>query len=87
MDALKIGLSKHKMDLSIKHIYFELNGEKHFISFKFSHRAGISDVLFDSQKVKIIDAYPSIIKVIKIAVSIIFNDLSCFMKRFFHHKK
>lgn len=84
---VKIGLGKHKTDLSLKHIYFELDGKRHFISFKLSYMSGISDAWFDSQKVKIIDAYPPFSKVIRLCASIILNDLCYIFSRLFRHSK
>lgn len=85
---MKIGFPKRSLDLSIKHIEFEANGVKHFISFRFSHRKGITGPLvFDSKEAKIIDAYPPLTELAKLLASIIRNDIQRAIRRSLCNKR
>ena len=84
---MKTGFIKPRTDLAIKHIAFVADGKKHFISFRFSHRKGISDVHFDGQEVKITDAYPPLNKLIGECASIILHDLRIIIKKIAHKRK
>lgn len=79
---MKIGFPRRSLDLSIKHIEFEANGVKHFISFLFSHRQGIAGPLvFNSKEAKIIDAYPPLPELMKLLAFIIRNDIQRAIRR------
>lgn len=84
---MKIGFSTPKTDLSVKHIFFELDGEKHLVTFRLTCWSGIQDVMFDSRRVKIIDAYPSMVMLIKESASIILHDLHFIIGRMFVRNK
>lgn len=87
---MKIGLRKPLMDLSIKHIGFEIDGKEHYITFRFSHRKGITDVVFDSKPVKITSAYPPLLDVLKKCALVIwldFRSLCITVYRMFARKK
>jgi len=82
---MKIG--NQKIDLSIKHICFTVEGKEHFIAFRFSHRKGIQDVYFDSREAKIIDAYPPLTKLIRECASIILHDMHTNIRKIAHKMK
>ena len=82
-----MGFSKSSTDLSIKHITFEVDGEKHTISFKFSHRKGIRDVIFDCKEAKIIDAYPALPDLLKMLPPIMYVELHLSIKRILRKMK
>lgn len=79
-----IGLKEPKTDLSIKYIHFEVDGKEHFISFRFSHKKGITGpVIFDSHEAKIKDAYPAFPELVKLSASFIWLDLKKIIRRKF----
>lgn len=84
---MKIGFIRPKTDLTIKHIVFIVNGEEHFITFRFSHLKGISDVRFDGCEVEITDAYPPSVKLVKECASVILHDMHVIINKIVHKKK
>ncbi len=83
---MKIGVGKksYRPDLNIKYFTFEVNGEIHNMHIKYTHRKGIEQdgAFFDGYPVKIIDAYPSLPKVIWMSASIILLDAKKIIKNF-----
>lgn len=79
------------MDLSVKYICFETDGEEHFITFRYSHRNGVTDVVFDRNPVKVADAYPPLFEVMKICGWTIVLDFKYFwigrFKKLVHKKQ
>ena len=84
---MKTGFIKPRTDLAIKHITFVADGKKHFISFRFSHRKGISDVHFDGQEAEVTDAYPPLTRLIQECASVIIHDLHVFVRKIAHERK
>lgn len=74
-------------DLGIKHIAFEVDGKQHFISFRFSHRKGISNVQFDSEEAVVIDAYPPMKGLLKECASIMSVKLQATCRKTLGRKK
>ena len=83
---MKIGVGKksYRPDLNIKYFTFEVNGEIHNMHIKYTHRKRIEQdgAFFDGYPVKIIDAYPSLPKVIWMSASIILLNLKGIIKNF-----
>ncbi|MDO4326994.1 MAG: hypothetical protein Q4E24_13340 [bacterium] len=85
---MKIGLRKPKLDLSLKYIFFKEGNTEHAVIFHYSVLKGIHDVSFDSNTdIEIVDAYPSLRKVIRESASTILADLIVIFNKFVHNKK
>lgn len=84
---MKVGLRKStRMDLSVKHIFFEVDGKRHHISFRFSHRKGITDpIIFDSQKAKLLDAYPPLPELLRFLVALTWLEFKMILRKFLHN--
>lgn len=63
---------------------FEVNGETHNIMFRYIHRKGIEaeNLIFDGYPAKLIDGYPSLLKVVQICVAFIHGDIRSIMRDF-----
>lgn len=84
---MKIGIygrREKKVDTDNKYILFEDNGERHLITFRYSHRKGIEpdEVMFDYRPVKVIHAYPPLPEVIQECVITIFADIEFIIGKF-----
>lgn len=77
------------MDLNIKYLTFEVNGEIHNMHIRYTHRKGIEyeGAIFDGYPAKIIDAYPPLRKVIQISASIIWGNLKFKLQKIAHKMK
>lgn len=71
---MKVGLRKPMLDLSRKHIQFELDGKTHNIFFRITLRKGITEVTFDSKPVKVTSTYPPLPDVIRECVLVTWFD-------------
>lgn len=78
---MKIGITKPRTDLAIKHIQFIIDEKEYYISFHYSLRKGIKDVCFYGEPVKVIDAYPAFPKLVKICAGLILIDLKTIVSR------
>ncbi len=80
---MRIGLRKKekRVDLAIKHICLLIDGKKYHISFHYSLYHGIKEISINGKPAEVIDAYPTLPKLIKICVGIILLDLKFIVKR------
>ena len=84
---MKIGITKPRTDLAIKHIQLIIDGKEYYISFHYSLRNGIKDVCVYGEPVKVIDAYPAFPKLAEICAAMILIDLKIIMRRIIRKKK